>query len=492
MFPQCDKINDVKQIDLVHMSGIVIHMIGIKGTGMTSLAVALKKSGAIITGSDVPEVFYTDALLAHVGMTSCSGFSPEHIPENCEFAVTSSAYTVENNSELAACVRLGIPVVSYIDIVASLTRSRYTCAVAGTHGKSSTSAMIDFQLDCLGENHISLYGTSYISSKNVTPVQNMSHDHDPIVCIEACEYRDHFLAYHPDCIVLTSIGYDHPDYFSDLAAVIDSFVQFVERLPSQGILICHGTDSGVQQVCRRIAVSRPDIVQIPYGRETSGPYGIVKLKEQLGGVTCTVRSGCTFKMRIPGGHMAENMVAAAVAVKTILGHLGNEHFTLGKLTSVIPAFCGAVRRVEFIGRCHGITVVDDYGHHPVEIRVTIEGLRNFYHPKRVVVDFIPHTFARTQSLFTEFVEALNHADVVIIHPLYVPPREIFASFELSAEQESRKLVENLDHGLFLENDDASLKIIPGLLKSGDLFITMGAGNNRRTGSYVLKRLENKE
>ncbi len=460
-------------------------MIGIKGTGMARLAVALHRYGAVVSGSDTSEVFYTDELLERSGVPYHTSFHRTHLPIDCTLVIVSPAYIGKVHPELDEALRRGLRILSYVEVLSSLSELHTTYAVAGTHGKSSVSAMIDHLLDCSGTAHLSLYGTSYLSSRRISdaPVP----DADPVLVLEACEYRDHFLRYHPDCIILTSAAHDHPDYFPDRQAVIDSFVAFIQLLPANGVLICQTGDAGVREVCARIASQRSDIRQVPYGRGAPGAYGIAEISELSGRTVCTAANGECFTLSVPGAHMAENMCAALAATAMIEGPSLSDELR----RDAVRSFLGSIRRSQWIGQAGGVIVVDDYAHHPDEISVTIDGLRTFYRPSRVIVDFIPHTFSRTLSLFEEFVCALDHADAVVIHPVFATVREQ-APEGMSAQGVSSDLARRLRCGHAPQNDELSWSLLMNLLKPGDLFITMGAGNNHRYGSRVLQVLRERE
>ncbi len=459
-----------------------IHMIGIKGTGMASLAGALQRFGAVITGSDRDEVFYTDEILNRNGIPFCSGFSPDNIPESCDLVVCSPAYRRDQNVELDEAYKRKIRTVSYVDMLAELSAMSRCCAVAGTHGKTSTNAMIDSILDHIGIQHVSIYGSVYSGSTGSLHSGLSQESGRPSLFIEACEYRDHFQSYAPDCIVLTSISYDHPDYFPDLQAVLDVFVAFALKLPIGGTLIYCSDDANVMRVQMRVEDLRPDISMVPYGLSADGAYKITSMRTEKKRICFSTSRHGSLALSVPGTHMAENMCGALAAVEEMFPHIDEE-----TLVSAVAAYRGSARRAEMIGTAGGVTIVDDYGHHPDEIRVTLHGLKEFYQPDRVVVDFIPHTFSRTETMITEFSDALDAADLVIIHPVYSSPREE-AGHEDSADALSRALADSLDCGIFLHVTDSLTTSIQNLLKPGDLFITMGAGNNRWIGQKLYNEL----
>ncbi len=455
------------------ITGRHIYLIGIKGTGMASLAAALQRAGAVVSGSDIAERFYTDELLEEEGIAVCEGFRTGNIPPDTSLVVASPAYTAENNEELAQALKRGLQVMTYVDVLAELSAQYPTCAVAGTHGKSSTSAMADHLMQALGIPHLSIYGTAL---QERGPVSSLPGGQLPLF-IEACEYRDHFLAYSPEVIILTSMSLDHPDHFGSMEAVRSSFRRFLGRLAPGGAVVYACEDPEVDALVRAFISGRPDVKAVPYGVGAVGDCGISGIRQSTGKVTAEM-AGVQIALRVPGAHMVRNMAAAAAAVSIMTGT------ALGTVLPHTEGYPGCLRRSELIGTAGGVTIVDDYGHHPEEISATLGALREFYQPNRLVVDFIPHTISRTQALFAEFADAFGVADEVYIHPVWTTVREA-DSDSGSAQRWSRTLAGAVGGGRFLGTGEADLREIRSRLQPGDLFITMGAGNNRFIGEYLL-------
>nr|MDA3831910.1 Mur ligase family protein [Spirochaetales bacterium] len=296
-------------------------MIGIKGTGMASLAKAYCSCGAIVTGSDIDEEFYTDELLRSLMLVPCRGFSPENLPESCDLVVVSSAYKAAENTELLEAKRRKLTVIDYPEALAGLSAEFQTCAVAGTHGKTSICAMIDYLLSELSQPHLAVYGSVFKKASGIPELQRIdTHKGDndkPLkLCIEACEYRGHFLAYSPDCIVLTAVSHDHPDVFSNPEDVLLMFTEFVLKLPRKGLLIFCRDDEGSCEVQRRVQEKRSDITFIPYGRKAPGHYQMHSLASTPGEVTFSFADDeHVYAIGVPGLHMALNMAGAVAAVK---------------------------------------------------------------------------------------------------------------------------------------------------------------------------------
>ncbi|MGM0431836.1 MAG: UDP-N-acetylmuramate--L-alanine ligase [Spirochaetota bacterium] len=452
-------------------------MIGIKGTGMSSLARVFTEMGYSVCGSDVSEHFYTDELLKEIGITPFSGFDPAQIPEQCDAVIFSPAYDKDNNSEVAEALHRSIPMYDFPRALGELTRERACCAVAGTHGKTSVCGMLEYLLASSGTPHAAVYGSS-LPTRAAAPEPSRANERT--LLIEACEYRNHFLQYHPDCIVLTNVSYDHPDFFHSYREVVHTFAAFVDRLPSGGLLIYCDDDPGAREVQRVTATNRPDIICIPYGERADGPYHVSGLHLTTGISKFLLGEGKqSMHVLLPGTHMVTNTAAALAAAVEFF------QLDLDTLTGVLGDFPGCRRRTELIGSRYGMRVIDDYAHHPEEIRAVLDGLRRFYNPQRIVVDFVPHTFSRTETFFDAFCEALDAADLTVIHPVYGTPRE-GTHHDDDAFKLSKRLAERLQNGQMLLMDQHSIEQIAGMLHTGDLFITMGAGNNRWIGREVLR------
>jgi UDP-N-acetylmuramate--alanine ligase len=454
-----------------------VHFTGIKGTGMSSLAVLYKRLGSRVTGSDTPQRFYTDELLENHGISVSSGFCAEAVAGDCSLLISSSAYLKTENPEIQEAGRRSIRVLSYPQALSELASQTYSVAVAGTHGKTSVSSMIDYLSSCSDLSCASVYG-SFLSGRRVETQLQRPLD---LLCFEACEYDRHLLAYHPDAAVLTNISYEHPDIYHDIEEIKQLFKEFLLQIKPAGILIYCADDLHTVEVVHQVLSMREDITAIAYGLKAGGKYAISEIRTGPGETRC--RTGfLEFPLLLPGRHMALNMVGAIAAVEALCPSLKLD-------AQIIAGYPGVVRRSEFIGSAAGIRVVDDYAHHPEEIQATLEALREFYQPGRIFVDFIPHTLSRTEALFNGFIEAFSAAcDTVLIHPVYRAAREQEVE---SAEhiELSRKLASCIGTAVFVEDQMQSLNHAMSLLTEGDLFVTMGAGNNRSTGKKLLELLQ---
>lgn len=466
-----------------------IHMIGIKGTGMTALAEILIKRGATITGSDVPETFYTDRILQNIGVSVQQGFSESNVPKQCMLGIRSAAWN-DTHPEVKELLNRNIPVISYPEALGALSLKPYACAIAGVHGKTSTTAMTGSILKR------TLLPFTVITGSGVSNFGGFStfRAGDSYLVAETCEYRRHFLSYHPDMVLLTSVEKDHLDYFTGLEDIENAFSEFISRLPENGIFIFCSDDSGARKVTESIHRKRPDIRIIPYGetpaRDLSNDnrFNIVSIQYGNGSSRFSL-SGFDqeFVLKIPGKHMVLNAAGALAASILMIERDGITPISeiTEQMANGLQDFLGTKRRSEIIGQTpDDILVMDDYGHHPTAIRKTLDGLREFYPGRRIIIDFMSHTYSRTRSLLEDFATAFGSADIVILNRIYPSAREQSEPDDLNQEL-FHLACRNHQRVLYFHEPEDALPYLLEELKPKDLFITMGAGSNWILGEKFL-------
>lgn len=462
---------------------IKIHMIGIKGTGMSALAELLCARGARVSGSDVADVFYTDRILARLGVPVRTPFSCQNLADAPDVVIHSAAYVPEENDELAEAYRRGIPTLTYPEALGDISCARFSCGIAGVHGKTTTTAMIAQMVKELRLDASVLVGSAVSGNNDSCVVLNG----DTFFIAETCEYRRHFLHFHPQKIVLTSVEHDHQDYYSSYEDILAAYFHYIDRLPQFGELFYCVDDQGVREVVQLAFFSRPDLVYVPYGERAWGDYGVSIHGVQDRKISFSLRGFAgEFYVALPGEHSVLNATGAlALAlslVKKQYGEVTVEHLTA--LRKVLALFQGCRRRSEVLGEVRGILFMDDYGHHPTAIKKTLRGLKTFFPERRIVVDFMSHTYSRTAALLTEFAESFQDADVVILHEIYASAREVYQGevngehlFELTKRKHRR-----------VYYYEAVMQAVPFLqaeLKEGDLFVTLGAGDNCKLGEVLF-------
>jgi UDP-N-acetylmuramate--alanine ligase len=440
-------------------------LVGIKGTGMSAVAQILKANGVSVTGSDVEETFPTDTALDAAGIRAQKGFSPANVGTP-DVVVASPAYGPDH-PEVAEARRRGIPVLSYPEFLGRMMAEKRGVAVAGTHGKTTTTAMIAHVLHRAGLDPQAVIGIgdAYTGRGN-------------LLVAESCEYRRHFLSYPAEVTVVTNIELDHPDYFKDVDDYEAAFREFAAKLPPGGVLICCGDDrraAGLPTKARRVTYGYgPDndyrLELLPPGQ--GNRYRVFKGDKDLG----------EFRLGIPGSHNALNSLAA-VAVASEFG------VPIETIREALAGFRGVKRRFEYIGEYDGALVYDDYAHHPTAIEATIRACRDAVPDRRVWVVFQPHTYSRTRVLLPEFADKLAGADRVVLAEIYASARENAARDNGKAPVSSRDIAALIPGGPEKTSCFASLgeivEFLRGHLGPDDILVTMGAGDVYRVGQALV-------
>jgi UDP-N-acetylmuramate--alanine ligase len=479
------------------LDGLRIHLVGAKGTGMAALAEILSAKGARLSGSDVADVFYTDAILKSIGVEMNVGFEASLLPADARLVIHSAAYARDANPELLEAARRGVPLMSYPEALGALSRRADSSGIAGVHGKTTTTAFAGSLASALGLPATVLAGSAVSSfGDRSTMIAG-----DRYFVAETCEYRRHFLFFRPARIVLTSIESDHQDFYPTFEDIYAAFLDYIRLLPEGGELIYCADDAGAVKAAREIAPERPDILRTPYGEKAEGSYRLVDYRTGSGEARFRLAGfPSEFQLRVPGRHLALDATAALALTLSILreergGLAGSWSPTasdLGAASGALLRFAGSKRRSEILGEAGGVLFMDDYGHHPTAVRATIRGIKEFWPERRLVVDFMSHTYSRTKALFDEFAACLDEADAVVMHGIYASAREkpdpsvtgraLFEKVKLRDAQAKRTRPLYYFEGVLDGLDE-----VADALKSGDLFLTMGAGDNWKLGAALLER-----
>ncbi len=377
-----------------------LHFVGIGGVGMSGLARMLARRGYHVTGSDMSDSPIVAQLTAE-GIPVCVGHAAENV--GSADLVIRTAAAPDSNPELTWARDHGIPVVKRAAVLGLLCGSRDCIAVAGTHGKSTTSGMLAFALDRAG------LAPSFAVGAEVSQLHTNARSGDgPYFVAEADEYDYSFLWLNPDVAIVTNIEHDHPDLFPTLEDVEAAFDRFVDRIRPGGTLVVSADDPGCRILLERHK-NLPDNV-VTFGFSERADWNIERVAgrdhfhQPNGG---TLRT----KLRVPGLHNRLN-AAACLAAATAVG------VDPSLLLPGLEEFDGVGRRFEVKGDFDDVTVVEDYAHHPTEIRATITAARERFPAARIIAVFQPHTFSRTRALVDEFAQALTLADRVVLAPIY--------------------------------------------------------------------------
>ncbi|MET9784792.1 UDP-N-acetylmuramate--L-alanine ligase [Streptomyces canus] len=449
------------------------HFIGIGGAGMSGIAKILAQRGAKVAGSDAKESPTAEALRA-LGATVHIGHAAEHLASDATCVVVSSAIRADN-PELARAAELGIPVVHRSDALASLMDGLRPIAVAGTHGKTTTTSMLAVSLSALG-----LEPSYAIGGDLDAPGSNALHGEGEIFVAEADESDRSFHKYAPEVAIVLNVELDHHANYASMDEIYASFETFVDRVTEGGTLVISADHEGARELTRRVTAG--DVRVVTYGDAEDADVRVLSVVPQGLKSEVTVEldgSPLTFTVSVPGRHYAHNAVAA-LAAGVALG------VPAAELAPALAAYTGVKRRLQLKGEAAGVQVIDSYAHHPTEMTADLEAMRAAAGDARILVVFQPHLFSRTQELGTEMGEALAAADGSLVLDIY-PAREdpipgVTSELIIDAARAAGADVTPV-------HDKADVaSVVAGMAKAGDLVLTMGAGDVTDLGPLILDRL----
>ena len=459
-----------------------VHFIGIGGSGLSAIARLLLESGYTVSGSDRALTSFAEDV-RKAGATVYVGHHPRNLT-GVDWVVRSSAVTDEN-PEVEAAKRAGIPVYKRADFLGRLMQDKTGIAIAGTHGKTTTTAMTAWVLSKLDRDPSFIVG-GVVNNLGV----NAHAGNGKTFVIEADEYDHMFLGLKPQVAVVTSIEHDHPDCFPTLASMYQAFEEFVDLLPEEGTLIVCAEDPGAAALIPHVRKEGRNVISYGVqGDMTINTPLWVQARDvkpnQRGGFDFTATSNLGSKtsgtvkvsLQVPGQHNVRN----ALAVLAVIGVLG---LSRKKAAQALAEFNGTNRRFELRGEVNGIQVFDDYAHHPTEIRATLAGARARFPKARIWAVWQPHTYSRTRTLFLEFARAFKDADQVIVTEVYAArePKEEFTSAEVVSAMPHlsaryiKTLPEVTEH--LLQN-----------LQPGDVVLVLSAGDADQVCTDVMKGLQ---
>ncbi|MGW4735222.1 UDP-N-acetylmuramate--L-alanine ligase [Streptomyces shenzhenensis] len=448
------------------------HFIGIGGAGMSGIAKILAQRGAKVAGSDAKESATAEALRAF-GVTVHIGHAAEHLADDADCVVVSSAIRADN-PELARAAELGIPVVHRSDALAALMDGRRPIAVAGTHGKTTTTSMLAVALTELG-----LHPSYAIGGDLDAPGSNALHGTGEIFVAEADESDRSFHKYAPEVAIVLNVELDHHANYASMDEIHESFETFAGRIVPGGTLVIAADQEGARELTRRLAGS---VRTVTYGERADADVRILSVVPQGLRSEVTVEldgAPLTFTVSVPGRHYAHNAVAALTA-GVALGVPAPE------LAAALGAYTGVKRRLQLKGGAAGVQVVDSYAHHPTEMTADLEAMRAAVGDARILVLFQPHLFSRTQELGKEMGRALALADASVVLDIY-PAREdpipgVTSELIVEAARAAGAAV------TAVHDRAESVSVIAGMTRPGDLVLTMGAGDVTDLGPLILDRL----
>lgn len=445
-----------------------IHFVGIGGIGMSGIAELLLNLGYKVSGSDLRLTDITGRLV-ELGGTIFEGHRPEHI-QGADVVVISSAVG-DSNPEVVAAKEAIVPVIPRAEMLAELMRLKYSIAVAGAHGKTSTTGMIASILD-----HGGLDPTVVIGGKLGSLGTNARLGQGEFIVAEADESDGSFLKLSPTIGVVTNIDAEHLDFYGDLKKIKQVFIDFINKVPFYGMAVLCLDNEGIQDLIPKIEKRFTT-----YGMTSQADYQakdvtFEALKSRYS-ISCRGEALGTVDLNLPGIYNVYNSMAS-IAVGMEL------EIPFDIILRALKNIEGVQRRLQVKGTAHGVTVVDDYGHHPTEIRLTLQAVRQCWPDHRVVVAFQPHRYSRTAALFDDFTRAFYQADTLVVLPIY-------SAGEVPIENvDGQSLCEGIhQHGhkdvVFHGGQDAAVSYLKKTLRKGDLLLTLGAGDVWQVGEKFL-------
>ncbi|MFI1721120.1 UDP-N-acetylmuramate--L-alanine ligase [Streptomyces sp. NPDC020489] len=448
------------------------HFIGIGGAGMSGIAKILAQRGAKVAGSDAKESATAEALRA-LGATVHIGHAREHLADDASCVVVSSAIR-QDNPELARAAELGIPVVHRSAALAALMQGLRPIAVAGTHGKTTTTSMLAVSLSELG-----LKPSYAIGGDLDAPGSNALHGDGEIFVAEADESDRSFHKYAPEVAIVLNVELDHHANYASMDEIYESFETFAAKIVPGGTLVISSDHEGARELTRRVAGS---VRTVTYGEAADADVRVLSVAPQgLKSEVTVLLEGreLTFTVSVPGRHYAHNAVAA-LAAGVALGVPAEE------LATALAAYTGVKRRLQLKGEVAGVQVIDSYAHHPTEMTADLEAMRAAAGDARILVVFQPHLFSRTQELGKEMGQSLALADASLVLEIY-PAREdpipgVTSELIIEAARAAGADVTPV-------HDKADVPaLVAGMARAGELVLTMGAGDVTDLGPRILDRL----
>lgn len=451
-----------------------VYCIGLRGVGMTALAQLLRAQGKEVWGSDSGEQFFTNDVLRRAGIECADGFNAKHLERSIDVVVRSTAYGLDQ-VEVKAALAKGLPVLTYPEALGELTRDKKSIAVTGSHGKTTTAAMLAYVLKLANQSPSAVVGSMVPQFEG-----NALAGSGELFVFEADEYQNKLLYFSPQAVVLTSIDWDHPDFFPSRQDYQRAFVDFLQRLPADGFVVACYDDPNVREAVSQADLKPEQIVS--YGLQ-QGNWQLVRMWLDEGRWHFSARQGEEFQgdfwLRLIGSHN----VANALAVVACARRLGID---LEVVKQGLAAFEGTARRLELKGRLtNGVTVVDDYAHHPTEIKASLKALRAFYPYKHLRCVFQPHTFSRTEALLADFATAFHEADEVVVLETYASAREQGGG--ASAEQLAQAIAAHHPKVSFQPTVETATDYLSANVTRSDLVVTMGAGDVWQVGEQLIKK-----
>ena len=459
----------------VSVAGKRFHFIGAGGIGMSGLAQLLIKHSGVVAGSDQTASEVTEKL-CQIGADIKIGHSAENLNPKTD-AVVISAAIKEDNPELKLARQKGLKVYKYAQMLGELMNLYDGIAISGTHGKSTTSGWLVYLLKQAGAD------PNFIIGAKISQLDNSSGIADGKYFVaEACEYDRSFLNLKPKIACILNIEADHLDYYKDEAEIVEAFEQFARGIKPGGVLIANGQDPNVAKVIRQLPADRRCET---FGLDENCNFYAQNFQLNNGLYAFDIYHngkllGAT-KISLPGKHNVLNALAVtAIAV--------NAGLTAQQILQLLPDFTGVERRLMLKGQAGQITILDDYAHHPTEIRASLAAIHQRYQPKRIWCVFQPHQYSRTRFLLDDFAESFKLADITIVPEIYFVRDSESAKKQINSQVLVERIRANGAQAMFIDNFGRICDYLKSNVAAGELVVTMGAGDIWKVADEYLQWL----
>lgn len=446
-----------------------IHMIGIGGIGMSALAQLLHRGGVSLSGSDREPSALTQKL-EKIGIRMYYGHEASHVTHETDLVIGSLAIG-DDNPELLAARRLRIPFITYPEALGEITRRHDTIAICGTHGKSTTTAMIGHILIDAGFDPTVIVGATVPELGG----SNFRYGKSKLLVLESCEYKRAFLHYSPRIVLMHTIDPDHLDYYKDEADYSSAFKKFAAKLPRNGFFFGNLDDEDVHEVFHHLQSKKfPTYNTFTYGIA----YGQGDFSIQKDELFHRGKPVGTLHLQIPGLHNRSNALAA-FSVCALLGVAPRD------ILRSLHSFRGAGRRFEYKGTYKGVTIIDDYAHHPAEIKATLQAAGERFAGKKICVVFQPHQYNRTKHFLKEFGAAFGGSDLVVVPNIYDVRDSAGDRKSVSAEALVAEITKNRVRAHHGEGFEKTISFLKKHAAKFDVIVTMGAGDVWKIADALL-------
>lgn len=418
-----------------------IHCIGIGGIGMSALARFLLQEKKVVSGSDRALTPITQALQAE-GITIFTSQVASNITSDIEMIVYTEAMSADH-PEMVTARALRVPMMNYFEALGLAMNPYYLIAIAGTHGKTTTTAMLTDIFEAAEKDPTSIIGSLRAKTKS-----NFRAGKSKYAIVEACEYKRDFLHLKPDVLVITNVEYEHTDYYKDLADVQSAFRTFVEQVNEGGVIVVNTKDASIKPIIE-------------------GFDNVIDYTELF---------DVMLPLKQPGVHNRLNAAAALTVAR-------HEKLSVAESKAALAEFAGTWRRFEYKGEFQGVPVYDDYAHHPTEIKATLDGVRELYPNKDITIVFEPHTYSRTGMLFDDFARAFAHADRVLLMPIYAARED--NPDGISSRELAVKSLEYNKNVLYVPSYADAIETLKDATKQNDVIVVLGAGNITKLATELV-------